>query len=218
MKCKKTSKNAFTLAEVLITLVIIGVIAAITVPTLIQSTEKQEYVTKLKKANSVLKQVSYRISMESGYPVGDYTFMEDDAFFENFAREISYIKKCTASNQGCFTSDSIKALNGNDWSNYDRKNSLVAADGITYGWHNGQYCTGKGLSTEDQNNCIGRFIVDVNGQKAPNKFGRDVFFFGVINDRGIIPAGDANNSADCKKGSNGITCAAKVLREGKIKY
>ena len=215
---RNCSKKAFTLAEVLITLVIIGVIAAITVPTLMQNTERQEFVTRLKKADSVLKQISYKIAMDSGYPVGDYSFMENDDFFESFAQNINHIQKCTEANQGCFTPDTIKALNGSNWAKYDRVNSLVAADGITYGWHNGQYCTGKGLSSDDERNCIGRFIVDVNGQKAPNMFGRDVFFFGVINDKGIVPAGEANGSADCKRGSNGITCAAKVLRENKIAY
>ena len=52
------NKSAFTLAEVLITLVIIGVIAAITVPTLINKTNKQEYGSKLKKAYSTLSQVT----------------------------------------------------------------------------------------------------------------------------------------------------------------
>ncbi|MBR6164001.1 type II secretion system protein [bacterium] len=42
--------HAFTLAEVLITLVIIGVIAAITVPTLITKYQKEQTVTRLKKS------------------------------------------------------------------------------------------------------------------------------------------------------------------------
>ena len=50
-------KRGFTLAEVLITLVIIGVIAAMTIPTLISSTGDQEYKTGLKKAFATLNQV-----------------------------------------------------------------------------------------------------------------------------------------------------------------
>ena len=46
----------FTLAEVLITLVIIGVIAAMTVPTLMNNTNAQEYRSALKKAISGLNQ------------------------------------------------------------------------------------------------------------------------------------------------------------------
>ncbi len=49
-----TNKKAFTLVETLITLVIIGVIAAMTIPTLISKYHEQETVTKLKKAQSIL--------------------------------------------------------------------------------------------------------------------------------------------------------------------
>jgi len=51
----KTSK-AFTLAEVLTTLMVIGVVAAMTIPTLINSTEDQQHRVALKKAVSVLGQ------------------------------------------------------------------------------------------------------------------------------------------------------------------
>ena len=46
--CDKLRRAAFTLAEVLITLGIIGVVAALTLPTLIQNHQKQVYVTQLK--------------------------------------------------------------------------------------------------------------------------------------------------------------------------
>ena len=52
----ENNKKAFTLAEVLITLVIIGVIAAITVPTLMNQTKGQEYKSALKKGISAFNQ------------------------------------------------------------------------------------------------------------------------------------------------------------------
>ncbi len=52
----RNSKKGFTLAEVLVTLAIIGVVAALTIPTLIQSTNSSKYQTSLKKALSVLNQ------------------------------------------------------------------------------------------------------------------------------------------------------------------
>ena len=63
--------RGFTLAEVLITLVIIGFIAAMTIPTLINKTNNQEYVSKLKKAYSTLSQATNRIITEEGNPRGD---------------------------------------------------------------------------------------------------------------------------------------------------
>ena len=53
----KIFKNGFTLAEVLITLVIIGVIAAMTIPNIVYETKKHEYTARLKKFYSTMKQV-----------------------------------------------------------------------------------------------------------------------------------------------------------------
>lgn len=53
-------KVAFTLAEVLITLVIIGVVAAMTVPSLMSNTNKKENIVRLKKAVSTINQALNR--------------------------------------------------------------------------------------------------------------------------------------------------------------
>lgn len=52
--------HGFTLAEVLITLGIIGIVTAITIPTIVNKYQKQQTVAKLKKAYSVLGQVMQR--------------------------------------------------------------------------------------------------------------------------------------------------------------
>ena len=57
---------AFTLAEVLITLGIIGVVAALTLPTLIQNHQKQVYVTQLKKAYSTLNNAINKMAVDEG--------------------------------------------------------------------------------------------------------------------------------------------------------
>ena len=49
---RKNESSAFTLAEVLITLVIIGVVAAITLPSLIQKHQEKEFATRTKKLYS----------------------------------------------------------------------------------------------------------------------------------------------------------------------
>ena len=62
-------KNAFTLAEVLITLGIIGIVAAMTLPTLVQKYEDMVTVTKVKKAYSIFNQAYARaIEANGGLP------------------------------------------------------------------------------------------------------------------------------------------------------
>ena len=51
-------KKAFTLAEVLITLGIIGIVAAMTLPTLIGKYQKKQTVTQLKKSYTEISQPS----------------------------------------------------------------------------------------------------------------------------------------------------------------
>jgi prepilin-type N-terminal cleavage/methylation domain-containing protein len=219
LKTLDYTKFAFTLAEVLITLVIIGVIAAITVPSILQNTQRQEYVSKVKKANSVLKQSVYRIALREGLPVADFSSLTDDEFFEDFAKTVNVAKLCTGSTRGCFA-DKTTTLNGSTY-NFNTNNALITTDGIAFGWKkasgDGGYCR-KGITEEDEANCIGRFVVDVNGASPPNRYGYDVFFWLAIDKKGIIPAGSGNNSADCKRTNEGSNCAAKVLKESKISY
>ena len=72
-------KAAFTLAEVLITLAIIGVVAAMTIPSLVQNYKKRVVEVKLSKFNSMMQQVIRLSSIENGG-----TSVWDTSNFENF--------------------------------------------------------------------------------------------------------------------------------------
>ena len=61
----KSNKKAFTLAEVLITLTIIGVVSAITIPNLKNKVDTYTYRSGLKKAYSILKN-AHRLSIADG--------------------------------------------------------------------------------------------------------------------------------------------------------
>ena len=215
---KVLKKQGFTLAEVLIALVIIGVIAALTVPTLKQNIDKREYVTGLQKANSVLKQAVQKLTYNYGYAVGDYSFFKNSDFIDEFAKVTSYVKKCDTTTE-CFGTTKYKFLSNADVpdSNFPEKKSLVTADGMMYlAWKN-NYPGGGFLSSEDNQNCMYRIYVDVNGQKKPNKFGVDTFVFFLVDGKGIVPAG-ANSTNDCRKTGWGFSCTGKILKEGKITY
>ena len=206
------------MAEVLIALVIIGIIAAITVPSILQNTQRNEIVSKVKKVDSTLKQSAYKIAMNEGLPVNDFSSMNITSFYNAFLKTVNVSKAC-GGNQGCF-SDTTYNLRGGVWASYNTSYmALVTNDGVSY--HFGADCSSAsnfGMTETEKNKCFGRIIIDVNGASKPNRFGYDTFIWVVISDEGIIPAGVHNNSADCKRNNNGITCAAKVLKEGKISY
>ena len=61
-----SKKAAFTLAEVLITLAIIGIVAALTIPTLITNYQKKQTVSKLKQSYSIISQALTMAQAEHG--------------------------------------------------------------------------------------------------------------------------------------------------------
>ncbi len=101
-------KQGFTLAEVLITLVIIGIIAAMTLPSLLGGTNKQEIKTGLQKAISVLSQtitLHYALTGEDFSTIGS----PSDAKFKTYVANRFNLKEAYDGTTGNFTTaDSIE--------------------------------------------------------------------------------------------------------------
>ena len=68
-------KKAFTLAEVLITLGIIGIVAAMTLPTVVNKYQERVTVTKVKKFYSLINQVLLFAIKDNGY-VDEWDYIE----------------------------------------------------------------------------------------------------------------------------------------------
>ncbi len=173
---KKTfnlKKVAFTLAETLITLTIIGVVAALTIPNLISSYQKHTYVVGLKKAYSQLQNAVKMIPITQGCPAGDYdcagwnegdgkaTNIEGQEFDGNTTKKMTYLlSKQFKINKLCYsgsTDESCEKLLKHLY-NYDAT-AFITNDGMIF--------TSSG--------------VDINGFKGPNKWGRDKFRLEVTN-------------------------------------
>lgn len=213
--------NGFTLAEVLITLVIIGVVAAMTIPTLINNTKKQEFVAGLKKANSVLSQSILKIGQNNGYPVGDYSFLDGADFIEEFSKVVSVTKKCdnfsACSGKNLSGENAYKHMTGSNASVSNGK-TLITSDGQIFSYYPNPG-TVYGISSEDKDACIGRIFVDINGHKNPNMLGYDAFAFYLVDKKGIVPAGsDSTENCSVSATYPGWGCAAKVLKENAINY
>ncbi|MBR6162485.1 type II secretion system protein [bacterium] len=209
-------EKAFTLAEVLITLVIIGVIAAITIPSLINKTNNQETVSRLKKAYSSLSQATNLIILEEG-PVTSWATSLDN-IYNLYMKKLINTKKCNRE-IGCFEQGTIHWLssrtedfNSSTW----RKFVLQDGSQILIAPQLSQNCTLDNEVNDGSKNHCARIVVDINGAKKPNTFGRDIFMF-VLKKDGLYPAGcDYDNQ--CNNNSCGSACTCKVLREGAMNY
>lgn len=204
-------KSAFTLAEILVTLTIIGVIAAMTIPGLQQESQKEQYVTGCLKAYSVLNQMATKMKIAYG-PIGFGAFWtNEEALSKAMVEQLNTVSYSDTST----TRTGVKYLDGTEDTlpGY----MFTTNDGMIYVFSKSQ-CAGKNFTPDDTKNCLGRFAVDVNGEKGPNTHGKDIFFFGLIRGTGILPAGSSDNSSDCNRSGHGVTCAAKVIKERKLNY
>ena len=211
--------RGFTLAEVLITLVIIGVIAAMTIPTLMNNTNNQEYVSRLKKAYSTLAQATKLLIAENG-PVSGWGLTKDEAGYQKlmdmYGKVLQRAQICSGS--GCFSSDMYTNLDGTDYKRLDTDTrwaslpKFILSDGtlILFDSSLSSDCTGSFGGVK----FCAEIFVDINGKKKPNRWGRDLYEF-LLTDNGLALSG-CNQS--CDTSTTGYHCACKVLREGAMNY
>jgi len=178
-------KTAFTLAEVLVTLGIIGVVSAMTVPTLMQNYQRQSYVTQLHKTYNEFSQAILRFQTDRNAVNLTEAGLTSQEVCNNLMT--SYFKTtqtCENSLTPCFA-DSYKTLQGGTI-DFDINTSYVLASGASVRFMYAQ--VGNGI------NKIANITVDVNGKKGPNILGRDLFWMALYND-GVIDDYDYKSPA-----------------------
>ena len=217
----KVSRIGFTLAEVLITLGIIGVVAAMTMPSLIANHREKETVVRLKKAYSTLSNAYIGVLNEYGDPsTWDVESWDDVALM--FSKYMKNVKICKLGAKGCFASVVRKDLLNNTVDNIGGSAAIVINDGTIVGFDS------QVEIEEALNGDFFQFEVDINGDKLPNRWGVDTFTFNVTKDK-VTPRGGADTHARqlmCNPSSdtttagwwNGSGCGAWVIQMENMDY
>ena len=185
------AKAAFTLAEVLITLAVIGIVAAMTLPGLIQNHNEKAWSTAKDLWEKKLTETVRRMNTDGVMTGHDTT--ED--FMDTFKQYMKVIKTCdntdinkcyspkvvtTGSNEepmevetDSLTSASSMGLK--EWQTNTNTMSFVVADGTTVIMAYQPECPYADPieDTGSQVSCMG-YMVDVNGKKGPNRVGKDI--------------------------------------------
>lgn len=217
-------KTGFTLAETLITLGIIGIVAAITLPTLITKLSNDRNSTILKEDYSILQQMmksaNYAGAIEN--KVGENNLEDLEKWFETYM--LPYIKTSNVCydewgcwNKNVLNSNGTKFIESGQCGYHSisfvlNNGSYVCMDDV--GLNNSKY----GVSSADNMLVL---VIDVNGDKKPNMFGKDIFAV-VYKDEQLIPAGydmgkdkiNQNCSETCSGNFCGTYCMVKVQRQG----
>lgn len=202
---------AFTLAEVLITLGIIGVVAALTIPALIQNSQNQALKSQFKKQASVVEAAFKQAALDNGGSLAGYSAITTNNFnisddLVNIVKPyLRYIKICYRGQQASCQplTTSYTTYSGGVYSTTaggreptSNNAVIVLNDGTilyfwTY-WANFATCSGGGI-TNTQDSC-GILAIDVNGVKGPNQAGKDLFEFQISSAGRLVPAGTINDS------------------------
>lgn len=215
-------KNGFTLAEVLVTLGILGVIAAMTLPLVFGKYKKVETVSRLQKVyanlNNALRQAE--ADYESSKYWDDVSGTEGaNMYFDTYLNPyLKVLERCRRNKVKACNYSSVmpwKRLNG-DGDEYhvvlensiNARISFILNDGVFV-----SYIFGSGYDNNDK-----RVIVDLNGPRLPNKFGIDTFLLVRVPEKGILPfcynQTDEYINNSCSSSGNGYCCGAKIMKDG----
>lgn len=183
-------KNGFTLAEVLITLAIIGVIATLTLPALMNNTQEQQYVTGLKKGINTLTEVAQLNSAIDGY---DYSAITEDSDDEDDKQSLSalFYNRASVDRELSGSGDTVgrgaAAAGESNYVIYFRDGSAISFPKAAQ--HDVE--AANTMRSDGLPHGIGA-IYDTNGDKAPNV---------LSNCQGLVTGAtdDAGNVSTCTK-------------------
>lgn len=168
----------FTLAEVLITLGIIGIISAITLPNLIANYQKKSVANRLKKMYAVTKQAVKLSTVDNDEVSGwDWDLAENDIY--NFTK--TYFSPYFKGSQIYKGKDFTKSTNNK----YVIKS---LADKTVVGLNNDEFAVivlldGSYFITKERHDTGYEWLyIDINGLSGPNRIARDVFVLNMTPD------------------------------------
>jgi len=221
MTIKNKKIMGFTLAEVLITLGVIGVVAALTIPTLFANYQKTQYVAQLKKAYAVTSQALQEMALDAGCPsdlvcAGFFNGgTSDSSLFNAFSNKLKVMKDC-GTDEGCFPPNSAVTVyyngsgsRGTFAGQYAPSYKFTLADGIAVAIHN--YASGCSYGVDME---CGEIIFDVNGTHGPNNIGKDIFIYRILHNATISPNGMNVNGTCNEANPFGLYCAARIMKDG----
>lgn len=174
--------KGFTLAEIMITLGIIGIVAAMTIPTLSKEIQQTQLKTAFKKSYSVVSQAWAQVVAEmpntftakgggTGCSFPDGTTGDvnaNDGRINYLKDKMKVVNTCSLS-KGCWA-DSFEFSSGIP----ANRTTMAAGSPYYYSWvtSDGMCWTAPWLGSDEAN-----LSVDTNCNQGPNKIGQDIFSF-----------------------------------------
>lgn len=172
-KLYNIKSKGFTLAEVLVTIAIIGVVAALTIPSLVQITQDNQFKIAYKKAirdaNLALKNAGADDLLLPMTAQNDTSAMNNN--FNIFMSKFIVAKPC---------------LSGDNSACWDRSGEFITSPGNTPPIGSDAFIDNSGVAWVMYNKAGGEalIMVDTNNFKGPNQYGKDRWFLKFIDSTG----------------------------------
>ena len=223
-----TVLSGFTLAEVLVTLTVVGVVASLVIPPMVHQIEEEQCKIQFKRVYNDINQATERIMQEKGGTMNlGSSFYVGSGLYSAYKKYLNYTRDCAGSNiaGNCWhISGGSKLLNGDILGNPGPGFYIVLNNGafVNFFTDFNSYTCSMGPLWGIKKTCA-KLNVDVNGFKGPNTWGKDIYGIWVIPE-GIVAFGTElygpyftyDTNFFCDPGQSGTTsglgCAAKVLK------
>ena len=223
-------KKAFTLAEVLVTLTIIGVVSAMTIPSLKNNVDERTFRSQLLKTYSTIKAAEQAANTDEE-PFFDSNVLGLNSYYaENYENIKKYFKlhdihKSKLGSGGGWVqlgklyseerfdvATEVKGLNGQ---------TCLRGDANSYAF---RLADGSIVAFMIADNWPWYVYIDVNGPKKPNIVGKDVFLLTSHPNWNwtLMPAGHIRENFlgiknTCKLNSSGLSCASEIIKNPNFK-
>ena len=227
----KSRKAAFTMAEILLSLTIIGVVAAITLPSLMGNINERTWNTQRKALHARISQAIAMMPKLNGYGVvsGNENFATDVTLGQTFLTD--GLSKVLKINNICDNEHLVDCGISEEVMTIEGQSSLIISEGVfmpvdiwrpilvnAFETQNGESVamTYNPFCSQDLKNnalavsyiCV-NFIYDLNGSRGPNSVGKDIGFISVIDPnepKVVAPLPLASDAGSAKYADIGSLC------------
>ena len=203
----KKVKAAFTLAEVLITLGIIGVVAAMTIPTLISNYKERVTITKVKQTFSYLTQAYTYSVLENGTPetwklgTGMYDSNAHVAMANYFKPYFKLSKDCVGKSKD-YVMENCLAIASDGITGEAMATSMRLNNGVTIKFRMWSPDCAAGYANDNNEfTTCGAITAYIDPMSSNQKSGRNIFEF-YLTKKGVVPMGMDGSGLTFEKACN----------------